>query len=132
MDLAVLGAVRGLRVGADVGLEDVEAEGDNLEEPCQQPLGPSRAMSTHSLVGGDAVGIGILIAAAAGSSGPQDLDLIGAGLVGRDLGDQRAGGGDGREEERDGMHFGWGGWLVERTKTGEGEMAKRVKRRKRL
>jgi len=69
-------------------------------------IGSITGRVTHSPVGGDAVGIAVLRAAVAGSAGRHDLDLIGLGLVGRDLADQRAGGGDSREEERDGMHVG--------------------------
>jgi hypothetical protein len=113
VELAVLGPLNGADARSDVGLELVEAEGDDLRgdksvSGCSfQGLGTK----TYGLVGRDVGGHGALRAAVAGEGGRHDLDVlrvrgIGPAIVADDLSDG-AGGDERGEEEGDGTHFGW-------------------------
>ena len=113
VELAVLGPLNGADARSDVGLELVEAEGDDLRgdksvSGCSfQGLGTK----TYGLVGRDVGGHGALGAAVAREGGRQDLDVlrvrgIGPAIVADDLSDG-AGGDERGEEEGDGTHFGW-------------------------
>lgn len=98
MELAVLGLSSGVIAGADVGLEAVEAEGDN------------------SLIGRDGGGNGALGAAVTREAGLVDLDLlrvggVGPAVVSDDL-SNGAGGSESGEEESDGLHF--DDWVAEK------------------
>ena len=113
MELAVLGALNGADAGSDVGLELVEAKGDDLlgDQSVSGSSFQGLWAKTYRLVGRDVGGHGALGAAVAGEGGRHDLDVvrvrgIGPAIVADDLSD--GAGGDKRgEEEGDGTHFGW-------------------------
>lgn len=109
--LAVPGLERRADTGSDVGLERIEAEGDD------------------SLVGRDVGRHTLLRAATAGPLRIGDLDLLRVGLISPSLGGQRAGSDERREQEGDGTHFdGMSKRLLTKTEDGEegGEMLETV------
>lgn len=108
VNLAVLAAVRRPGAGANVGLEAVEAERDDLERlrvsrwiMCNMP---TLAHETYRTVRRDVVRDGPLRAAAAGGLDIGDLDFTGARQV---VELQRRGGReDGEEQSGEGLHLG--------------------------
>lgn len=116
MELAVLALLSGADSGSDVGLELVEAEGDDLfgRESVLFALtcarsGFHKGGMTYSLVGRDVGGDGALGAAVAGEGGADDLDVLRVRsirpAIGADDLANGAGGGERGKEEGNSAHF---------------------------